>query len=37
VLAAAPHALRVVEFDDYAKDVFEGVAESFAWLQENDK
>jgi sugar phosphate isomerase/epimerase len=37
VLAAAPHALRVVEFDDYAKDVFDGVAESFAWLQENDK
>ncbi|KQS18103.1 xylose isomerase [Frigoribacterium sp. Leaf186] len=36
VLAAAPHALRVVEFDDYAKDVFDGVAESFAWLQEND-
>ena len=37
VLAAAPHALRVVEFDDYAKDVFDGIAESFAWLAENDK
>ncbi|WP_423919844.1 sugar phosphate isomerase/epimerase family protein [Frigoribacterium sp. 2-23] len=37
ILAAAPHALRVVEFDDYAKDVFDGVAESFAWLAENDK
>jgi sugar phosphate isomerase/epimerase len=37
VLAAAPHALRVVEFDDYSKDVFDGVAESFAWLAENDK
>jgi sugar phosphate isomerase/epimerase len=37
VLAAAPHALRVVEFDDYAGDVFDGIAASFAWLQENDK
>jgi len=37
VLAAAPHALRVVEFDDYSKDVFDGIAESFAWLAENDK
>ena len=37
VLAAAPHALRVVEFDDYSKDLFDGVAESFAWLAENDR
>ena len=37
VLAAAPHALRVVEFDDYAGDVFDGIAASFAWLAENDK
>ncbi|NQX10806.1 sugar phosphate isomerase/epimerase [Microbacteriaceae bacterium VKM Ac-2855] len=37
ILAAAPHALRVVEFDGYAGDVFEGVATSFAWLAENDK
>ncbi|MWJ36959.1 sugar phosphate isomerase/epimerase, partial [Clavibacter michiganensis subsp. michiganensis] len=37
VLAAAPHALRVVEFDDYEHDVFDGIAASYAWLQENDK
>jgi sugar phosphate isomerase/epimerase len=37
ILAAAPQALRVVEFDDYAGDVFDGIAESFAWLKENDK
>ena len=37
VLAAAPHALRVVEFDGYKGDVFEGIAESLAWLAENDK
>ncbi|WP_430393808.1 hypothetical protein [Brachybacterium nesterenkovii] len=36
ILAAAPQALRVVEFDDYAGDVFEGIAESLAWLGEND-
>lgn len=36
ILAAAPHALRVVEFDDYDGDIFEGVAESFAWLARND-
>jgi len=29
--------LRVVEFDGYAGDVFEGIAASFAWLLENDK
>ena len=37
ILAAAPHALRVVEFDDYAGDVFEGITASFAWLAENDR
>ncbi|GAA0990989.1 sugar phosphate isomerase/epimerase family protein [Subtercola frigoramans] len=37
ILAAAPNALRVVEFDGYAGDVFDGIAQSFAWLQENDK
>jgi sugar phosphate isomerase/epimerase len=36
ILAAAPQALRVVEFDSYAGDVFAGIAESFAWLAEND-
>ena len=37
ILRAAPNALRVIEFDDYAGDVFDGIAQSFAWLQENDK
>ncbi|MBB4684292.1 sugar phosphate isomerase/epimerase family protein [Amycolatopsis jiangsuensis] len=32
VLAAAPEALRVVEFDQYDGDVFEGIAGSFAYL-----
>ena len=32
VLAAAPHALRVVEFDGYAGDIFDGIAASFAYL-----
>ncbi len=36
VLAAAPHALRVVEFDRFRGDVFDGIAASFAWLAEND-
>jgi sugar phosphate isomerase/epimerase len=36
ILRAAPHALRVVEFDSYKGDVFEGIAESYAWLQAND-
>lgn len=36
VLAAAPHALRVIEFDSYAGDVFEGIAQSLAWLAEHD-
>lgn len=37
ILEAAPHATRVVEFDDYELDIFDGVAESLAWLKENDK
>jgi sugar phosphate isomerase/epimerase len=36
ILAAAPQALRVVEFDAYRGDVFNGIAESFAWLAAND-
>lgn len=36
ILAAAPHALRVVEFDGYSGDIFEGVATSLAWLAQND-
>jgi sugar phosphate isomerase/epimerase len=37
ILAAAPQAIRVVEFDAYSGDVFDGIAQSFAWLGENDK
>ena len=33
VLAAAPRALRVVEFDAYAGDIFEGLAASLAYLR----
>lgn len=33
VLAAAPEALRVVEFDAYAGDIFEGLAASLAYLR----
>jgi len=36
ILTAAPHALRIVEFDAYSGDVFAGIAESLAWLQAND-
>jgi sugar phosphate isomerase/epimerase len=36
ILAAAPQALRVVEFDAYRGDVFDGIATSFAWLAQND-
>lgn len=35
VLSAAPQAVRVVEFDDYAGDVFEGLAASAAFLTAN--
>jgi sugar phosphate isomerase/epimerase len=37
ILAASPTALRVVEFDSYKGDVFDGIAESLAWLRANDK
>jgi len=33
VLAAAPAALRIVEFDGYAGDIFDGIAASLAYLQ----
>ncbi|MEP6842338.1 MAG: sugar phosphate isomerase/epimerase [Pseudolysinimonas sp.] len=36
ILRAAPHALRVVEFDAYSGDVFDGIAQSLAWLRSND-
>lgn len=36
ILAAAPHALRVVEFDGYAGDIFNGITASLAWLKIND-
>jgi sugar phosphate isomerase/epimerase len=35
ILAAAPDALRVVEFDDYAGDVFEGIKASVDYLVSN--
>jgi hypothetical protein len=34
VLAAAPDALRVVEFDRYDGDIFAGLAASLAFLKE---
>ena len=36
ILAAAPNAIRVVEFDSYSGDVFDGITQSFAWLAAND-
>jgi sugar phosphate isomerase/epimerase len=36
ILQAAPHALRVIEFDAYSGDVFDGIAQSLAWLQAHD-
>ncbi|HLU60573.1 MAG TPA: sugar phosphate isomerase/epimerase [Pseudonocardia sp.] len=33
ILAAAPHALRVVELDDTRGDRFQAVADSLAWLR----
>ena len=36
ILAAAPDAPRVIEFDAYSGDVFEGIAASLQWLSEND-
>ncbi len=32
ILAAAPHAIRVIEFDDYAGDVFDGIRGSIDFL-----
>ena len=32
ILAAAPNALWVLEFDGYAGDIFEGLAASFAYV-----
>ncbi|WNV87274.1 TIM barrel protein [Umezawaea sp. Da 62-37] len=37
VLAAAPQALRVIEFDAYDGDVFEGIAASRAYFSEADR
>jgi sugar phosphate isomerase/epimerase len=37
ILAAAPDALRVLEFDDYSGDVFDGLAQSLRFVQENDR
>lgn len=37
ILAAAPAAARVVEFDGYVGDTLEGVAESLTWLEANDR
>lgn len=37
VLAAAPQALRVVEFDRYDGDIFAGLAASLAFLRENEQ
>ncbi|GAB3455933.1 sugar phosphate isomerase/epimerase family protein [Actinophytocola sediminis] len=37
VLAAAPDALRVIEFDQYAGDIFEGLAASRAYLTGGDR
>lgn len=34
ILAAAPQALPVVEFDGYSGDIFEGLTESFRYLTE---
>ena len=37
ILAAAPSATRVIEFDAYGGDVFDGIARSLAWLTEHDR
>jgi len=37
VLAAAPQAMRVLEFDDYAGDPFDGLAESFRFVSELER
>jgi hypothetical protein len=35
ILAAAPHAVRVVELDDFDGDVFDALADSVAFLTAN--
>jgi sugar phosphate isomerase/epimerase len=35
ILAAAPDAVRVIEFDDYSGDVFDGIAQSLRFVQEH--
>ncbi|AMM18909.1 xylose isomerase [Frondihabitans sp. PAMC 28766] len=37
ILAAAPTALRVIEFDGYVGDPLEGISASFAWLDDHDR
>jgi sugar phosphate isomerase/epimerase len=37
VLAAAPQALRVIEFDHYDGDIFSGLAASLAFLQDRER
>jgi sugar phosphate isomerase/epimerase len=34
ILAAAPDAIRVIEFDDYSGDVFDGIAQSLKFVRE---
>lgn len=34
ILAAAPAAVRVIEFDNYRGDIFDGIAESFNFLSQ---
>jgi sugar phosphate isomerase/epimerase len=34
ILAAAPDAIRVIEFDDYTGDVFDGIAQSLRFVRE---
>jgi hypothetical protein len=35
ILAAAPQALRVVEFDAFDGDIFQGLEQSFTYLTTN--
>ena len=37
ILAAAPHALRVIEFDRYDGDIFAGLAASLAFLRRGEQ
>jgi hypothetical protein len=36
ILAAAPNAVRVLEFDEYDGDLFEGLTEGIAFLQKTE-